>query len=33
MFQARTQTANTALTLLNICAWAYAVTATIHAIA
>jgi hypothetical protein len=33
MFEARTRTANTALALLDICAWAYAVTVTIHAIA
>jgi hypothetical protein len=33
MFQARTRTANAALTLLDICAWTYALTATLHAIA
>jgi hypothetical protein len=33
MFQARTRTANAALALLDICAWTYALTATLHAVA
>jgi hypothetical protein len=30
--EARTRIASTALTLLNVCAWAYALAATAHAI-
>jgi hypothetical protein len=32
MFQARTRKANAALALLDLCTWAYALTATLHAI-
>jgi hypothetical protein len=31
--EARTRNARTALTVLDICAWAYALSATLHAVA
>jgi hypothetical protein len=33
MIESRTRTASATLTLLDLCAWVYALTATLHAIA
>jgi hypothetical protein len=33
MLESRTRTARTALAMLDICAWAYALSATLHALA
>jgi hypothetical protein len=33
MIESRTRTTRTSLALLDICAWAYALTATLHALA